>query len=63
MLIRYVLDLLLTTKYPPIQAYCASTWIGPTGMFGLFLLSFLNKFLMNPVAKRTAKLEERYNGP
>ena len=46
-------------KYPPIQAYCASTWIGPTGMFGLFLLSFLNKFLMNPVAKRTAKLEER----
>ena len=46
-------------KYPPIQAYCASTWIGPTGMFGLFILSFLNKFLMNPVAKRTAKLEER----
>ena len=46
-------------KDSPLQAYCASTWIGPTGMFGLFLLSFLNKFLMNPVAKRTAKLEER----
>ena len=51
--------LFVDPKDPPMQAYCASTWIGPTGMFGLFLLSFLNKFLMNPVAKRTAKLEER----
>lgn len=41
------------------QAYCASTWVGPTAMFGLFLLSFLNKFLMSPVAKRTARLEKR----
>ena len=56
---KVLAKLFVDPKDPPMQAYCASTWIGPTGMFGLFLLSFLNKFLMNPVAKRTAKLEER----
>jgi len=47
------------TGYYAYKAYCASTWVGPTAMFGLFLLSFLNKFLMSPVAKRTARLEKR----
>eukprot|EP00092_Neocalanus_flemingeri_P077985 GFUD01096920.1.p1 GENE.GFUD01096920.1~~GFUD01096920.1.p1 ORF type:complete len:577 (+),score=127.54 GFUD01096920.1:215-1945(+) len=47
----------VATGYYAYKAYQGAGWIGPTGMFGLFLLSFINKIFMTPVANRTAQLE------
>jgi len=48
----------VSTVWYAYKAYVGAGWIGPTGMFGLFLLSFINKFLMNPVVNKTAQLEK-----
>lgn len=49
-----------TTAYYAWNAYTRAGWIGPTGMFAIFLVSTaINKFLMRPVIQITVQKERR----
>jgi len=49
----------IKTGYYAYKAYEGAGWIAPTAMFGLFILSFINKIFMTQVADRTANVERK----
>ena len=58
-----LVDLMLapfTISYYSYQAYSRASWLGPTSMFVLFLVSAaVNKLLMSPVVNATVEQERR----
>ena len=49
-----------TVAYYTYQAYSRAGWIGPTGMFGFFLVStFFNKCLMASIVSMTVEMEKK----